>query len=359
MKIKKKYLAYLKRQKSWKKRFKVIEWMFRNKGLSAPFPMYVKIEVDQRCNLKCPKCYRDNIVNNKFLTLKQFEEIVDKLGSGLQEVYSHGFGESTMNSQFIEMMRYLHNQNILWGLATNGATKFFDKRGNLVKLLEIQPTKIRFSVDAATPEVFERERFPAKAGKVMQNIRNTVEVRDYLYPEDGSYDHPGTSKNYRPRIDLYCVLTMETLDQIGLMIDLRDRLGCDWLTFSDLAFGNEYGTSKESNCIRQMMTDNEIEKLIEPYKNVPRINFNIPRPNKRTCDYPKFHAYISSEGDVWPCTCTPGFEESIGSIWEVSSIEELYQSDKWNEFREKSKYGLFDSAVCRKCLQWGPDFSNV
>lgn len=350
MDIKKKYLAYLKRSKSWGKKFKILEWMLRSKDLWGPFPLHAEIEIDQRCNLQCPKCHRGRIVSNKLLNVEQFREIVKKLGSGLTEVWIHGFGEPTMHPQFLKMMTYLKAKKISWGLITNGATGFFDNPLNIQKMLRLKPIAIRFSVDAADTETFERERFPAKYKVVMQNIRNTVKMRNSLYPKE--------SKT-RPRVDLHCVLTMNTVDQIFPMIVLRERLDCDWITFSNLAFKNEYGTSVESNCVRQMMTDYEIGELIKSYKDIPKVNFDIPGLDKRICDYPKTHVYVSGKGNVWPCIHAPGFEEPIGSIWNVSNIKELYQSDEWNEFREKSEYGFFDSQVCRKCLQWNSDISDI
>lgn len=349
MKIKKNYLAYVKKLDSWGKRFKMMEWIARNKGLWGPFPIYAKIEIDQRCNLRCPKCYRNEVIHNKFLSMEQFKEILDKLEPGLCEVWTHGFGEPTMHPQFLDMMEEVRRRGMLWGLATNGATKFFDDEDNVFQMMELLPEKIRFSVDAANIDVFERERFPAEFGKVWANISTTVSIRNIVQE----------NLKRKSRIDLYCVLTMQTLDEIGPMIDLRDELDCDWITFSDLAWNNAYGTSVENNAVRQMMSVKEIEDLIAPYKKISKVQFNIPRPEKRTCDYPKFHIYIDAEGFIFPCTCVPGKEKPFANIFEIDNIKEVYQSNIYNEFREMSKYGHIPSDECFRCLQWGPDYSDV
>lgn len=351
MKIKKKYLAYGLRVNSLKKRFKVGEWILRNKGLWGPFPLYAKIEIDQRCNLKCPKCYRNEVVHNKFLTREKFNEILDKMEPGLCEVWTHGFGEPTIHPQFLDLMRDVKDRGMLWGLATNGATPFFGKLDNHYEMLKLNPTKIRFSIDAADKETFERERFPAKYEIVMNNIKMIRKIRDELY----------AGKRRKPRIDLYCVLTMDTLDQIEPMINLRDELGCDWITFSDLAWNNDFGTSVENNAVRQMMSPTEIEYMIEPYvsKWYKNVQFNIPRPEQRTCDYPKMHIYVDAGGWIYPCTCVPGKEEPFANIFEIDNVKDLYQSDVYNEFREQSKTGHIPSEECFRCLQWGPDWSDI
>lgn len=351
MKIQKKHLGYLVRNVSIKKKLKVLEWNARQHDLWGPFPLYAKIEIDQRCNLKCPKCYRDEVIHNKFLTMDQFKEVLDKLGPGLCEVWTHGFGEPTIHPQFLEMMQEVGKRGMVWGLATNGATKMFEDDQILYKLLWEEPTKIRFSVDAADERTFEIERFPANYDTVMSNIINVVNMRNEMFLDK-------IDRN-RPRIDLYCVLTMQTLDQIGPMIKLRDELGCDWITFSDLAWNNEYGTSVQNNAVRQMMSAEEIEEMLAPYKDIPKVNFNIPRPDARTCDYPKKHVYVDAEGQVYPCTCVPGKEPPMGNIFDVKSIKEFYQSEQWDLFREQSKSGMIPSKECLRCLQWGEDWSEV
>ena len=61
------------------------------------------------------------------------------------------------------------------------------------------------------------------------------------------------------------------------------------------------------------MTSEEIDEMLVPYKDISKVNFNIPRPDKRTCDYPKKHVYVDAEGEVYPCTCVPGKEKSMGN----------------------------------------------
>ena len=271
------------------------------------------------------------------------------MGSGLCEVWTHGFGEPTIHPKFLEMMKEVRNRGMVWGLATNGATKFFDDDNNLYEMMKLRPEKIRFSVDAADKEIFERERYPAKYDKVMNNIKRVVFEKNYVQNK---------WKN-KTRVDLYCVLTMQTLDQIEPMIKLRDELDCDWITFSDLAWNNNYGTSVQDNAVRQMMSSKEIEELIEPYKDIPRVNFNIPRPEKRTCDYPKKHIYIDAEGWIYPCTCVPGKVNSFANIFEIDDIKEVYQGNLYDYFRGLSVTGHIPSDECFRCLQWGPDMSDI
>jgi len=282
-----------------------------------------------------------------------FVKVIEKLGPGLCEVYTHGFGEPTLNPDFDHMMAHLVSKGILFGLVTNGATHFFENENKELEwLLWLRPTKVRFSVDAATPKVFEQERFPAKFDRVYGNIHKTVEMNEKLYP--GLRGDINT-----PRIDLYTVLTMHTLTEIGSLIDLRDELGCDWITFSDLAWNNSYGDSVANNAVRQMMTREEMLDLFKPYMKNPRVTFDIPVPNKRTCDYTKFASYVDAEGRFYYCTCVPGKEPPFGNIFDVKNIGELYNGEAGRRFREQSKTGQIPSRECERCLQWAADYSDL
>jgi radical SAM protein with 4Fe4S-binding SPASM domain len=282
--------------------------------------------------------------------MDQFKTVVDKLGPGLCEIWAHGFGEPLLHPQFLEMMEYVRSKGISWGVATNGVTPFFDNWGKVTKMLQLKPTKVRFSIDAATPHLFERERYPAKFNIMIHNIRNTVQIRDFLYPKK--------TRN-RPRVDMYCVLTMNTLNEIEPLINLRDSLGCDWISFSDLAWNNDYGASTANNAVRQMMSREEIEVMIAPFKDRPRVDFDIPIPLKRPCDYTKKASYVDAEGNFWYCTCVPGKEPPFGNIFDVKKIGELYNGEAGKRFREQSKTGQIPSRECERCLQWAADWSDL
>jgi radical SAM protein with 4Fe4S-binding SPASM domain len=350
MRFKKRYFSYLVKDIGFRKKLRVIEWNLKQHGLYGPYPLYAKIEITQRCNLSCPKCYRTSLVKELEMNFDQFKEVIDKLGSGLCEVWTHGFGEPLLHPQYLEMMEYVRDKGMIFGVATNGSTSFFNDWNKVVELLKLKPTKVRFSVDAATPKIFEEVRYPAKYNTVMQNIRNTVGIRNFLYPKQ--------SRN-RPRVDLYCVLTIPTLNEIEPMINLRDSLGCDWVTFSDLAWNNNYGDSISENAVRQVLSREQIEELIKPYKNIPKVMFDIPIALKRSCDYTKKASYVGADGSFWYCTCVPGKEPPFGNIFEAKRINDLYNGEAGKQFRELSKTGQIPSKECERCFQWSADWSDL
>lgn len=344
----KNHLGYLLRDISWMRRVHVLEYKLRSRGrkLRGPFPLFAKVELDQRCNLNCEMCQRTKIVSNTHLTLENFKYIIDKLGSGLVQCDIHGYGESLINKNWPEMFEYLNKKGILIGCVTNGTLLDSDEIRR--KILSYHPRRIRFSIDAADKETFERIRRGADFDKVKTNFTHLVELRNEMYP---------TGRN-RPSIDIYCTLTTKLLSQIEPMIKLKDEWHADMLTFSDIAWNNQFGTSTFENSIRENLRFSEIDKIINDHKRKD-VLFHIRVDDYRTCDYPMQHIYVDATGDIYPCTCTPGFIKPLGNIYKINNIREFYQSKVYNDFRYKSKLGTEDSHSCRRCLQWSADCSKL
>ena len=349
-KFKRKHLTYLLRDIPLRKKLKVLEWIIRQHKLWGPFPLYAKIEIDSRCNLKCEMCQRTKIVDNSYLSMEQFQEIVTKLGPGLCDVHVHGYGESLLNPHYFEMMEWLKQKGILFGLVTNGTLLDTDEKRR--RLLKLRPTVIQFSIDAADKETYERIRKGANFEKVRENFMELVKIREELYL---------IRDRNTPQLNLYNVLTMNNLDQIGPMIELKDEWGADILAFSDLAWNNQFGTSTFDLCVRENMRASEVDKLLKPYRKRKDVVFHLKNDAFRSCDYPALHSYIDVTGKIYPCTCTPGADDDLGFgyIWDIEDIKEVYQSQVYNEFREKSRLGQLDGKSCRRCLQWGVSIEKL
>jgi len=335
----KKYLTYLPRNVSFSRKLKSLEWGIRQHDLWAPFPIFAKIEITTFCNLNCIMCAREKITNPKHMSYDTFVDIVDRLGMGICEIWPHGFGEPLLNPDYFKMMQYLKEKGILFGLSTNGVLLNESRRK---QLLELNPVRIRFSIDAGEKIEYERIRVGANYDKVKENLIETVELRNEMYA--------GKSKYKTPLIYIYATLNMDNLNQIDKLIELKNETGADYLNIMDITYNYDYGTSTKDKAIRVQLKEEELDVIINQYESED-ILVKIKQLEKRVCDSPKAQCYINIEGDVWPCTCVAGdMLPSIGNIFDVDNIGKLYRNDKWNDFREKSACG--DIKACKTCLSW-------
>jgi radical SAM protein with 4Fe4S-binding SPASM domain len=291
-------------------------------------------------------CFRESgITNNKFMTLEEFKNIIDKLGPGLCEVWPHGFGEPMIHPQFFEMMEYLKEKGIMWSVATNGT--FLSSENNR-KLLELGAKTVRISIDAGYKEQYERIRVGADFLSVMSGIEDLIFQRDI--------------GEYKTRVEFYAVVGVNTFNHVRGLVALHNRIGTDHLTISDMSYGNEFGTSTELNSMRMSYGDKYLHELTKEYES-DSVHFGaFYKPTKRECVYTKLHCYIHANGDFYPCTCAPGHEEPLWNMDDVKDwkhLRDLYSNSKeFREFREKSMPDKLCNA-CEVCASWAEDLSDI
>jgi radical SAM protein with 4Fe4S-binding SPASM domain len=354
----KQYIKWLFKDVSMKRRAAILYWLLKNHSLCGPYPMYAKIEITQHCNLKCPQCLRtkEGMTEGAEMTVEQFKEVIDKLGPGMVEIWSHGFGEPLIHPDFLELMRYVRKKGMVWGLATNGTLfRNYDFR----ELLSLQPTNIRFSIDAADSELFHKLRYPATLYPIKVAFKLLRGIRDEMYPKKRKWRYI----QKRPLLSIYSVISKDTVDQIPKLVQMSKDWGADYISFSDMTWNNEYGSSTKETAIDTTMTWWDIMQLRAPYELDPKVKFSFPPDIKRVCSRPKSALYIDATGKTYFCTCVPGLEEDkdivLGNIFDVKDIRDLYNNDIANRFREMSRTGTLPNQSCRMCREWGPNHSEL
>jgi len=348
--IKKKNLTMLARKIPLRKKLKVIEWNLRNHDLYGPFPLFVQIETDARCNLNCIMCVRNRLTSNKRMKLDQFKEVLDKMGSGLTHVIPYGQGEALMNPEFIQLMEYVREKGMLWSLVTNGM-RMQDKYHNVRRLMELQPTYVAFSIDVPDKKLYEEIRPGADMDIVRENFKNLVAIRDELWGD--------ASRREKPMIDLTTPLRMDTKQYIQGMMELKEDWGADRIRFRNMVWAYDEGPSVATNAISQMMTRKEIEALMEPYKDRTDIIWWLQNPTKRVCTWPKDSIYIDSNGDLMVCACGAEDFEILGNIFEMKNIFDLWNTPKWDRIRQETIDGTHGKGFCSKCDSWHSDWKGI
>lgn len=91
--------------------------------LFAPHPELVDISISNHCSKACSFCYRNSTKNNSFITLKEYNYILDSLqhpkwGNVFQ--IAIGGGEPLEHPNFIEIINATHTRNIVPNFTTNG-----------------------------------------------------------------------------------------------------------------------------------------------------------------------------------------------------------------------------------------------
>lgn len=79
----------------------------------------IYIEITNACNLNCPFCIKNKRKIN-YMTLENYQYIINKIKPYTKEIYLHILGEPLMHPNIIDFIEYANNQDVLVNITTNG-----------------------------------------------------------------------------------------------------------------------------------------------------------------------------------------------------------------------------------------------
>lgn len=146
----------------------------------APLPEIIQVESTNLCNARCVFCPRDLMERKQgVMDMGLYRKILDETSAlGIPSVRLHNYGESLIDRQLVEKIRYAKSAGIREvSLISNGSLLTTDLARAFV---EAGLDAINISVDAAGKETFERTRLGLKYDRVMENIEGLVLARREL-----------------------------------------------------------------------------------------------------------------------------------------------------------------------------------
>lgn len=147
-------------------------------------PLYLKLDPGPFCQLRCPACkHADPEFNKRFppgenLSLDKLENIVGPIKKGLIGVSLSHRGEPFLNPHLIDLIEYLHKNNISVTVPTNFSIRF--DRLDIFRLLKSGLDSLYVSLDGASPETYRQYRVGGNFYLVLENVRKLRECRNRL-----------------------------------------------------------------------------------------------------------------------------------------------------------------------------------
>lgn len=279
-----------------------------------PFPPYLILEPTNVCNLQCPFCPRELTEKSRGLGFMEFDvykKIIDEaIVNNVYGVTLYMLGEPMLHSKIVDMINYAKEAGIpAVNLSTAATTN------NLDELLETELDDLILSIDGATKEMYERMRVGGTFEKTTSITSNFLEKKRKL----------GKKKPYT-RVQI--IRTKETEKEI---IDYIKK----WLPLADSVYAHNLdGMVPWLGNV--MMTDNE-----EKEKNA----------NRLPCTQLWKVLNVFWNGQVSSCCHDALGDMVLGNIKE-SSMKELWNSKKANEFRTKHTKNDLEGTICKTCTEW-------
>jgi len=146
--------------------------------VSSGRPAHLKIELTNFCNLACPICPHPQMQREVgYMKPALFRRIIDHAAPELEFAYLHHLGESLFHGRIGDFIRYGRQAGVAMGLSTNAT--YLDRRKARL-LLESGLDFLVISLDAATPETYERVRVGGDFAKTCANVNGFLALSQKL-----------------------------------------------------------------------------------------------------------------------------------------------------------------------------------
>ena len=238
------------------------------------------------CNLRCKHCCFScqPMKNPSFISVKNFNKILNKLVKGGVIKISLNGGEVTTHPFLKEILREIYNTGIAWSLATNGTLL----KEELIKIFyKYEPTSITVSLDGPDKETHEfirgKNTFDKTVGAILllRKYNINVHINTLL--------HKGVSKSKLIKLASFCLDNDLKLGFIGLYPKGRALKHWKELALSDKEFYEFY----------KFITENKI--ILDAQKGNETMSEIISLVPNNTCAAARSFFCIDEHGYTYPC----------------------------------------------------------
>ena len=289
--------------------------------IETKFPLYLQVELHQICNLRCEMCpitvpeARAKYITDEHLSWELYEKIILEAEKyDCPSLNPQGTNEPLLYQNLEDHIKFAKKHGFIDIMMNTNATLLSEERSR--KILESGLTRLRFSLDAATKETFEKIRIGADYDSVMKNIERCVELRN----QEG-YKLPVIGVNFvkmkvnEHETEEFIEKWKDKVDFVVIQEFVPPELECDYSEFypSDSSYQKEITNS-----------------------------FNCQQPWQRL--------FVHNTGDVSPCCTAFSTELSLGNI-STDTLYQLWNSDAMKNLRKIHKAGNYtENEWCKKCV---------
>lgn len=278
------------------------------------FPLYIMMEQTYRCNLRCPSCVHAYPELRKPLSFKEAvmpRSLWDKVvlegeKYGCPAISVHNNDEPLLVKDLADRIAFAKAHGFMDIIMTTNGTLFTEEKIRAV--IDAGVTRILFSIDAATEEVYNKVREGGDYEKVVWALKQALAYRESL----GSP---------LPIIRVSFVPTIFNQHEIGQYVEKYK----DIVDYIDL---QPYCGWKDANA------------AVAPPNAAPIENFR--------CNGPWRTVIVRGNGDVLPCPNFYGAELVLGNLHQ-NTLHEIFNSGRTRKLRREFKEGIYSETCCYDC----------
>lgn len=172
--------AYFAYRKNWSE--------YPKKDFWGDFPLNLDIEPTNRCNLRCPFCYRTIAINKNLDTFEEQGTMsLDTYGQIMEQIVVDGKcmvpaiklthrGEPLLNKNLPKMIQMAKRAGAVDVIVNTNGTMLTEELAE--EILDAGLDKMLFSFDSPYAEKYENTRVGASFDTVLENIKKFVKLRN-------------------------------------------------------------------------------------------------------------------------------------------------------------------------------------
>lgn len=284
----------------------------------SDFPLTVSFELVNRCNLKCIMCYTDHHKKTKSTMT------VEKIDSLLQECQDNALPAAVIGMGS-EALLFKDIKTVIKSVKDHGVMDvFLGTNGTLLSsdmsrfIIEQEISRLEISLDAATPETYQKIRGKNQLELIETNIHEFLRIRKEM------------GKTV-PLLRLCFCVQKENYHEVEAFKKKWENSGADYLDFQNVVDFSDVGPALDND---PNWTPPSVEDL---------------ETQETHCAYPFNSLHVWANGDITPCCTYYGQALSLGSVNDLT-LTDAWNGEKISDLRQQLLGKKELNPICRSCL---------
>lgn len=309
--------------------------LFRASRVNS-FPITVRLEPTNTCNLHCPLCPAgQNLLKREkgFLSFENAKKIIDEAYEYSLHLRLFGAGEPLLNKDLFKIIEYAKAKNMLVNFHTNA---YFLDEFNIKKVIDSGVDELVVSLDGASQETYSKYRVGGDFERALTSLKLLFSKRSAL-------------RKTVPRVTIQFIVMGHNEHEIPLIKKIVKELKADRLSIISVSIGSEFINSYNLQFL-------PISDKFSRYFNVP--GEGIVFKKERICYAPWEEVSISWDGGAYVCCNdilkTQAYSYIKGNVFKEDTVASLWNSKDYVAFRSSLLNQRKDIAICASCEGYKP-----
>lgn len=292
-------------------------------GVSRPRAISPLVYIDpvNYCNLRCPLCPTGQHALGRDwgkMPFQLFQDLVDEIADRIYFLNLYNWGEPLLHPQIFDMVEYATRKGLSVRISSN-LNKMTSEHAR--RMVESGLEDLLIDVDGATQETYATYRVGGQLTRVLESIREIVEVKDRLKSP-------------------YPLITARTLVNRFNQAELHKIQAVVWSLGVDRFQAVPIYVNREN------------PKDVQKWVPVPEQQLSVNHPDRpRKCEYLWHNLTVSWDGGVFPCCWFHQKEYDFGNVREAGGVMAVLSNEQFVQSRRfvAGKTAAPPDTICAQC----------